>query len=49
MKLLKQINRWFDLNLGWFFINGMKTKHWNNYLKRKYKNERDNDQGIQRQ
>ena len=35
--LLRKIERWFDLNLGWFFINGMKQDEWYAYLQEKYK------------
>ena len=28
--------KWFEINLGWFFINGMKQEEWMNYLKEKY-------------
>ena len=28
--------KWFEINLGWFFINGRKQKQWNEYLKQKY-------------
>tara|TARA_R110000868_G_scaffold393417_2_gene664440 strand:+ start:11817 stop:11981 length:165 start_codon:yes stop_codon:yes gene_type:complete len=35
--MLKKLNRWFELNLGWFFINGRKQEQWNEYLKNKYK------------
>ena len=30
------IVRWFELNIGWFFVNGNKTDQWNDYLKEKY-------------
>ena len=28
--------KWFEVNLGWFFINGRKQEQWNEYLKQKY-------------
>jgi hypothetical protein len=28
--------KWFEINLGWFFINGRKQQQWNEYLKQKY-------------
>jgi hypothetical protein len=31
-----KLNRWFELNLGWFFINGRKQDAWTKYLKKKY-------------
>jgi len=30
---MKKIIKWFELNLGWFFINGRKQEQWNEYLK----------------
>ncbi len=30
------MTKWFEINLGWFFINGMKQEEWNEYLKQKY-------------
>jgi len=35
--MIKKIKRWFDLNLGWIFVNGRKREWWENYLKEKYK------------
>jgi hypothetical protein len=35
--MIKKLNKWFELNLGWFFINGRKQEQWNEYLKNKYK------------
>jgi len=35
--LLKRINRWFEINCGWFFINGRKREEWDNYIRDKYK------------
>jgi len=37
--MLKKLNRWFELNWGWFFINGRKQEQWSEYLKNKYKDE----------
>ena len=34
-----KINKWFELNLGWFFINGRKQDAWAEYLRKKYNNE----------
>lgn len=37
MKLLiKRFEKWFDLNLAWFFINGYKQEDWQEQLKEKY-------------
>jgi hypothetical protein len=32
----KRFKRWFDLNLGWIFINGRKQEEWREYLKKEY-------------
>tara|TARA_R110000824_G_scaffold36287_4_gene112981 strand:+ start:2156 stop:2263 length:108 start_codon:yes stop_codon:yes gene_type:complete len=34
---MKRFYKWFELNLGWFFINGFKREEWEVYLKEKYK------------
>lgn len=34
-----KFNRWFEMNLGWFFINNRKQAAWARYLKKKYNNE----------
>lgn len=39
MKLIYKINRWFELNYGWFFVNGRKQDNWYKHLNEKY-NER---------
>lgn len=31
--------KWFEINLGWLFINGRKQQQWNMYLKNKYDNK----------
>ena len=40
MEKIKKVSylfiRWFDLNLGWFFINGRKIDSYNKKLKEKY-------------
>jgi hypothetical protein len=36
MKIFKIIGNWFDKNIGWFFINGMKREDWDKQLKEKY-------------
>jgi hypothetical protein len=33
---MKKIIKWFELNLGWFFVNGRKQEEWANYLREKY-------------
>jgi hypothetical protein len=35
-KLLQRLNRWFELNLGWFFVNGRHADAYRDYLKDKY-------------
>jgi hypothetical protein len=36
---LKRFEKWFDLNLGWFLINGNKQEDWREHLKQKYPEE----------
>lgn len=36
MKVLNKINRWFEIKLGWMFVNGRKREDWNKYIKEKY-------------
>ena len=31
-----EINKWFEMNLGWFFVNGRKQSAWAEYLRKKY-------------
>ena len=35
--MLKKLNKWFEINLGWFFVNGNKQDAWSNDLQKKYK------------
>lgn len=35
-KLLQRLNRWFDLNLSWFVVNGRKQEEHAKRLKEKY-------------
>ena len=37
-KTLKKLERFFDLRVGWFFVNGRKKEEWYKYLKNKYDN-----------
>ena len=32
--------KWFEINLGWFFINGRKQDQWGEYLRDKYGNDK---------
>ncbi len=31
-----EINKWFEMKLGWFFVNGRKQSAWAEYLRKKY-------------
>jgi len=35
MKHLNKFVKWFELNCGWFFVNGYKQESWKRYLKTK--------------
>jgi len=45
-KMIRKINKWFELNLGWFFVNGRKQEDWAKYLKNKYGNDESKTQKI---
>jgi len=34
--LFKRFEKWFDLNVSWFFINGRKQDSWCEHLRNKY-------------
>lgn len=34
------MKKWFEINLGWFFINGVKQQQWSEYLKKKHGNSK---------
>lgn len=36
---MKKIVRWFEMNFGWFFVNGRKQAAWAEYLRKKYNTE----------
>jgi hypothetical protein len=36
MKTLRKLEKWFDLNVAWLFINGRKREWWNEYINDKY-------------
>ena len=38
--MLYSFKKWFEINLGWFFINGRKQDQWVKYLKNKYGNDK---------
>jgi len=31
-----KLNKWFELNIAWFLVNGNKQEAWYRYLRRKY-------------
>jgi len=33
---MKKLIKWFEMNWGWFFINGRKQASWAEYLRDKY-------------
>ncbi len=35
---MEKLNRWFELNWAWLFINGRKQEMWRQYLIKKYNN-----------
>jgi hypothetical protein len=35
----KRFEKWLDLHIGWFFINGNKQEAWSERLKEKYPEE----------
>jgi len=34
---MKSFIKFFEINFGWFFVNGQKQERWKRYLKQKYK------------
>ena len=38
-KMMKNLIKWFEINLGWFFVNGRKRADWAEYLRKKYGNQ----------
>ncbi len=38
-KMIKNLIKWFEINCGWFFINGRKQDDWVDYLRKKYNND----------
>lgn len=37
---MKKIIKWFEINWGWFFVNGRKQAKWAAYLRKKYGNNK---------
>lgn len=37
--ILYKIYRFFELHIGWFFINGQKREQWDQYLREKYEDD----------
>ena len=35
-KIYYILNRWFEIKLGWFFVNGRKIDFYNETIKEKY-------------
>lgn len=35
--MIKKFKKWFELNIGWFFVNGHKQEKYYEWLKFKYK------------
>lgn len=33
---MRNLIKWFEINLGWFFVNGQKQVEWSEYLRKKY-------------
>jgi len=38
---MKRLVKWFEMNFGWFFVNGRKQAAWAEYLRKKYGNEKN--------
>ena len=36
---MRSIIKWFEMNWGWFFVNGRKQAMWAEYLRKKYGND----------
>ena len=34
--MLNKLGKWFEINCGWFFINGRNQAYWAEYLRKKY-------------
>lgn len=39
--MFRKINKWFEMNIGWVFVNGRKRDRWGEYLREKYRNEKN--------
>jgi hypothetical protein len=39
---MNKLIKWFNINMGWFFINGRKQEWWSNYIKEEYFNSKNN-------
>jgi len=37
--ILRKAYGFFELNCGWFFVNGRKREAWNRYIAKKYKSK----------
>lgn len=38
--ILHKLEKFFDLRVSWFFVNGNKTAEWTQYLAKKYPTEK---------
>ena len=36
---MKTMIKWFEINIGWFFVNGRNQAAWAEYLRNKYENK----------
>jgi hypothetical protein len=36
---MRSVVKWFEMNCGWFFVNGRKQAQWAKYLRDKYGND----------
>jgi 1-acyl-sn-glycerol-3-phosphate acyltransferase len=41
-KILQKIDKWFELNLGFIFVNPNKADQWNEYIRKKYNIKQNN-------
>jgi hypothetical protein len=39
--ILRKFIKFFEINIGWFFVNGNKLERWNNYIHIKYFHKKD--------
>ena len=39
--ILKEMVKFFEINIGWFFVNGRKADYWAQYINEKYFHKKD--------